>query len=309
MERGEGMNDRRAKPMIAVLGSMNVDLVVRVPRLPHPGETIGGGNLCTYCGGKGANQAVAASRLGAHVHLFGKVGDDLFADRLLEQLRSDGVHVEGVEKKADCASGAALIWVDADGENSIVLSPGANGEVDGAYLDRNLRRMAEAEILLLQLEIPMETMVRLLDLLPRERPTVILDPSPVQDLSRLPLDRIDVLTPNEHEILRIGGSTTIEGAADELLGRGVRHVVCTQGERGAIWFSGDGAVVSFGAPKVVAVDSTAAGDAFNGALAWAMTERSLQEAIAIAVQAGSVATTRHGAQPSLPSAEMLTCLG
>ena len=110
--------------MIAVLGSMNVDLVVRVPRLPRPGETIGGSNLRIYCGGKGANQAAARSRLGAHVHLLGKVGDDAFADRLVEQLRADGVNVEGVEKDENCASGAALIWVGADGENGSVLSWG-----------------------------------------------------------------------------------------------------------------------------------------------------------------------------------------
>ena len=291
------------------MGSLNVDLVVRVPRLPRPGETIGGTHLLTYCGGKGANQAVAASRAGANVHLFGKVGDDAFAGRLLEQLRADRVNVEDVEEQANCATGAAMIWVDAEGENSIVLSPGANAEVDRAYLDRIVHQLIAADILLLQLEIPVETMVHLLALLPKDRPKVILDPSPVQELSRFPLDRVDIVTPNEHEILRIGGARTIEDAADELLRRGVHHVICTQGERGAVWFAADGTIAHFDAPKVVSVDTTAAGDAFNGALAWAMTERTLEEAIGVGVQAGSLATTRHGAQPSLPSAEMLKGLG
>lgn len=297
------MTDRQRKPMIAVFGSMNVDLVVRVPRLPNAGETVSGSDLCIYAGGKGANQAVAASRLGADVQLFGKVGDDAFAERLLDELRADRVSGECIEKEANCASGAAFIWVGSDGENAIVISPGANAGVDEAYLIRHLLRIAEAEILLLQLEIPVETIASLLRRLPEDRPTVVLDPSPAQDLSRLPLERVDILTPNEHELLRIGGSETVEDAVDELLGRGVRHVICTQGERGATWFAGGGAVAHFSAPKVSAVDTTAAGDAFNGALAWAMTERPLEEAIALAVKAGTFATTRHGAQPSLPNAE------
>ncbi len=292
--------------MIAVLGSINMDVVVRVPRFPGPGETLTGTDVAYYSGGKGANQAVAASRLGAEVRFFGKVGDDHFGDRLLAELREHKVNVDAVEHEPDCTSGLASIWVNAEGENAIALAAGANGRIDGEYLDRYFDQISKADTLLLQLEIPIETIAELLKRLPTDGPTVILDPAPAQDLSLLPLEHIGILTPNEHELRLISGTDAIEEGAFLLLDRGVKNVICTLGEKGAIWFSGDGTMAHFSAPEVDVIDSTAAGDAFNGALAWALQTKPLEDAIAQAVIAGSLATTKCGAQAALPELQELS---
>jgi len=292
--------------MIAVLGSINMDVVIRVPRFPGPGETLTGTDATYYSGGKGANQAVAAARLGAEVRLFGKVGDDDFGGRLLVELRENKVIVDAVEREPNCLSGLASIWVNADGENAIALAAGANGRVDGEYLDRCFDEISRADFLLLQLEIPIETIATLLKRLPADGPTVILDPAPAQDLSLLPLDRIDILTPNEHELRLISGSKSLEEGAFQLLDRGAKNVICTLGGKGAIWFSGDGTMAHYSAPEVEVIDSTAAGDAFNGALAWALQTKPLEDAIAQAVIAGSLATTKCGAQAALPELQELS---
>ncbi len=291
--------------MIAVLGSINMDLVVRVPRFPAPGETLSGTSVAYHSGGKGANQAVAASRLGADVHFFGKVGDDAFGDRLVSDLRQNGVNVDAVERESDCATGLAFIWVNDNGENAIALAAGANGRVDGAYLNRHLNQIAEADFLLMQLEIPIQTVAEALKRLASNGPTVILDPAPAHGLAQLPLDRIDILTPNERELAAIAGTTDIDHASRQLLDRGVGHVICTLGDCGASWFSGKGARVHVTAPDVDVVDTTAAGDAFNGALAWALQACSLADAVNRAVIAGALATTVAGAQPSLPDESAL----
>ncbi|MCK5584434.1 ribokinase [Candidatus Bipolaricaulota bacterium] len=292
--------------MIAVLGSINMDVVVRVPRFPGPGETRIGTDVAYFSGGKGANQAVAAARLGAEVRFFGKVGEDGFGDRLLVELRGNKVNVGVVEREHDCASGLASIWVNAEGENAIALAAGANGRVDGEYLDRYFDEISRADFLLLQLEIPIETIAALLKRLPEDGPTVILDPAPAQDLSLLALERIDILTPNEHELQLISGMDSVDGGAFQLLDRGVKNVICTLGEKGAVWFSHDGTMAHYSAPEVEVVDTTAAGDAFNGALAWALQTNPLEDAIARAVIAGALATTKHGAQASLPELQELS---
>ncbi|MBU1049940.1 ribokinase [Candidatus Bipolaricaulota bacterium] len=294
--------------MIAVLGSINMDLVVSVPRFPSPGETLHGSEVGYYCGGKGANQAVAAARLGADVRLFGKVGDDAFGDRLLDGLRSHRVDVDAVECESGCATGLASIWVNDAGENAIVLAAGANDRVDDAYVECRGAAIRAASILLLQLEIPIKTIAHMLLRLPRNKMTVILDPAPACDLSVLPLDRIDILTPNEHELRLISGKESLEEGAFDLLDRGAKHVVCTMGHAGAVWFSSDGTMAHFSAPEVAVVDTTAAGDAFNGALAWALQTRSLEDAIAYGVRAGALATTKRGAQESLPTLHAIEAL-
>lgn len=286
--------------MIAVLGSINMDLVLRMSRFPGSGETLAGTDVATYSGGKGANQAVAAARLGAEVQLFGKVGDDVFGQRLLAELRNNRIDVCAIERESDCSSGMASIWVNEQGENAIVLASGSNGRVDDSYLERHFDTVCQADILLLQLEIPIETVAALLLRLPNKKPTVILDPAPAQDLSQLPLARIDFLTPNEHELRRISGKDSVEEGAFQLLNCGANNVICTLGEAGAIWFSSDGAMAHFSSPEVDVVDTTAAGDAFNGALAWALQSRSIKDAIGHAVAAGALATTKLGAQASLP---------
>jgi len=191
--------------------------------------------------------------------------------------------------------------VNDAGENAIALAAGANGRVDESYLERHLEVICGADILLLQLEIPIETVAELLRGLPKNGPTVILDPAPAQDLSQLPLARIDILTPNEHELRLISEKDSVEDGAFQLLDRGVSNVICTLGEAGAVWFSADGAMVHFSSLKVEVVDTTAAGDAFNGALAWALQSHSIEDAIGHAVVAGALATTRFGAQASLPT--------
>ncbi|MCK5246368.1 ribokinase [Candidatus Bipolaricaulota bacterium] len=292
--------------MIAVLGSINMDVVVRVPRFPGSGETLTGTDVAYYSGGKGANQAVAADRLGAEVRFFGKVGDDAFGDHLLSELRGNEVNVNGVEREPNCASGLASIWVNDEGENAIAFTTGANGRVDVDYLGPHFDEISRADILLLQLEIPIETITALLKRLPTDGPTVILDPAPAQDLSLLPLERVDILTPNEHELRLVSGIDSVEGGAFQLLDRGVKNVICTLGKKGAIWFSGDGTMAHFSAPEVEVIDATAAGDAFNGALAWALQTNPLEVAIARAVIAGALATTKHGAQASLPVLQELS---
>jgi ribokinase len=283
---------------IAVLGSANMDIVTEVARIPRPGETVLGRSLHYYPGGKGANQAVAAARLGATVAFFGKVGHDAFGDQLVQGLRDDGVDVSAVARAEETPTGTASIWVEKTGENAIACVPGANGAVDPAYVAGVLDRIGAADVLLLQFEIPLATIGFVLDRLPKRRPIVVLDPAPAQDLSQLPLDRIDILTPNRNELRTLTGIDGLEPAARRLVSLGIRGVVCKAGDEGAYWIQETATHVPTLAVDVV--DSTAAGDAFNGALGCAVTERPILEAIRFANAAGALATTRHGAQPSLP---------
>ena len=189
---------------MAVLGSLNMDLVTVVERLPKPGETVLGRGFARYPGGKGLNQAVAAARLGAEVTLFGRVGNDAFGEELLAVARENGVDVGYVEKVPG-QTGISAILVDPQGENMIAYAPGVNYSVDEAYLGRVLPRLSSADVLLLQLEIPVSVVAALLSRLPQDRPLVVLNPSPAQDLNALPFRRVDVLVPNAQEFQILSG--------------------------------------------------------------------------------------------------------
>ncbi len=291
---------------IAVLGSLNMDLAMEVERLPRPGETVPGRSFARSPGGKGNNQAIAAARLGAEVSLFGRVGQDAYGEELLKVARDQGVDVEGVEALAGESTGVALILVAPDGQNMIGHHPGANARVDVEYVRRVLPALKEADVLLLQLEIPLAPLGYLLASLPRERPLVVLDPAPARDLGELPLDRVDYLTPNREELatlsgLEISDRDDLAEAAQELLASGVRTLVIKADREGA-YLAERGGVTRFPALKVKAVDSTAAGDAFNAALAVMLGQgKGPYEAIGYANAAAALTVTRRGAAVSLPS--------
>lgn len=280
-----------ALPDVVVVGSINQDVSVSVPDFPTAGETVLGGALAIRPGGKGANQAVAAAKLGARVTMVGRVGDDAAGHAMLDNLTANGVDVSKVEYELHAATGTALIAVAEDGENSIVVAPGANAELTPGGLPG-----LSGKVLLLQLEIPMETVVAAA----RDfSGTVILNPAPAQSLPEELLEYVDVLVPNEGELTAITGIADPVDAARSMIGP--RWVAVTRGERGALLVDRDHAI-TIEAPAVEAVDTTGAGDAFCGALAAEMARgMDVEAACATAVRAGAHAVTRFGAQSALPT--------
>ena len=293
---------------IVVIGSVNMDLVCRTPRLPAAGETVIGEALATIPGGKGANQAVAAARLGGEVHLVGRVGDDDFGRSLRAGLERDGVHTKSVTVTRGVPTGCAMILVDAAGENSIVVAPGANAKVSPADVDRARPLIARAAAVVLQLEIPPATVRHALALCRRLGVFTILDPAPVPPtgLPRAGLAAVDLLTPNETEADGLIGAGAKRAAPERvgaaLLARGARTVVLKRGSRGAMVVGREGEPQSIRPFRVKVCDTTAAGDAFTGALAVAISEgMSLPKAVRFANAAGALCCQGFGAQPSLPS--------
>ncbi|MEL6894848.1 MAG: ribokinase [Planctomycetota bacterium] len=299
------MPQKQELPRIAVLGSINMDLVVNCDSLPRPGETVSANGFSEVCGGKGANQAIAAARAGAVVSMIGRVGDDGFAGRLIENLRSNKVNVDSVISCPDSASGLAIIGVESSGENQIVIVPAANSLVSVHDVQQNEDRIAASDALLLQLEIPTAATLAAVRVAQQHGVRCILDPAPVAIPWADELLNVDLVLPNETEATAITGidATMPEGAesaARELQRRGAQHVVITLGSRGCLLLIGDSAE-HIPAHQIQPVDTTAAGDAFAGALAvcWSQTD-DLRQAVRFASLAGAIAATRHGAQPSLP---------
>jgi len=294
---------------VTVAGSLNMDLVVRAPHIPEPGETIIGGEFRTVPGGKGANQAVAAARLGAQVTLVGRVGGDAFGGLLLDNLAAAGVDHTFVTRDPQAATGVALIEVDDAGQNSIVVVSGANRRLSPADVAA-AAAIGVADVLLLQLESPLETVTRAAQVAHAQGVTVILNPAPARPVPDGLLGLVDVLIPNESETalltgLPVGDQEEAQAAAAALRRMGVATVILTLGGRGAL-LAYEGGAELFPAFDVTPVDTTAAGDAFVGGLAVALAEgRPLQEAVRWGNAAGALATTRLGAQPSLPTRQAL----
>lgn len=293
---------------IIVIGSLNADLVVKSPRFPQPGETISGENLQIIPGGKGANQAVAAARQGVGVAMVGRVGSDSFGPFLLENLKSNQVNTSHVLVD-ESATGTAIIVVDANGQNSIVLSPGANGKVTPADVDS--ASFLNAKLLLLQLEIPTPTVLRAAQKAREHGLTVILNPAPAKSLPAELLANVDILIPNESELalltnLPVNDASSAEVAAKDLLKLGIKTVIVTLGSKGALLVTST-QVTHVDAYKINVVDTTAAGDAFIGGFASAMLSgTSLEESVRYGCACGALATTKFGAQPSLPTEEEAT---
>ena len=295
---------------IVVVGSLNMDLVVEVPAIPLPGETVLGKNFATFPGGKGANQAVAAARLGARVSLIDRVGKDAFGDQLLASAQADGIDITHVGRDETAATGVAMIAVDEQGQNSIAVASGANFCLTADHVREAWAELDDVDLLVMPLETPLDTIETAVSLANESGATVVLNPAPARPLPAELLAGIDVLVPNEPETaqltaLPINTEAESRDAARELLALGVGNVVLTLGSRGALVL--DGKTESFTlvpARRVEVVDTTAAGDAFVAGLAVALGEgQTLVEAAQFANAVGALAVTKQGAQPGMPARE------
>ena len=291
---------------ILVVGSSNTDMIIKLDRIPRPGETILGGAFVTAAGGKGANQAVGAARAGGQVTFIARVGQDMFGDQAVAGFVKDGINVDYVMRDKTNPSGVALIFVAKDGENSIAVAGGANAKLSPADVKKAKAVFDGASVLVMQLETPLETVQAAAELAANAGVRVILNPAPARPLPDKLLKRVSILTPNETEAELLTGIAVKDDAsaavaAAKLRARGVQTVIITLGARGAfvVTESGGQFVPGF---KVKAVDTTAAGDIFNGALAVALAEGKLLDlAVRFANAAAAISVTRLGAQPSAPT--------
>lgn len=292
------------KKRIIVIGSSNTDMVVKSKSLPGPGETIMGGTFFMNAGGKGANQAVAAARLGGDVLFVAKVGNDIFGRQSIDGFKKENVNTDFVLIDEKNPSGTALIMVNEEGENCIVVAPGANAHLMPTDIEQ-VKEINEAEIILMQLEIPMITIASVSKKAKAILQKVIVNPAPAQNLSDEILNGLFLITPNETEAtfltgIKVYDEITASQAAEIFLRKGVQNVIITLGKKGA-YFQNNTQSFKINAPVVQAIDSTAAGDTFSGALVVALTEGlDWENAVKFAVEAASISVTRMGAQSSIP---------
>lgn len=295
-------------PRVTVVGSLNMDLVIRAPKLPEAGETVLGGTFATFPGGKGANQAVAAARLGASVAMVGRIGDDAFGRQLRDGLAREGIDLSHLRTDASAATGVALITVDAAGRNTVMVASGANMRLTTGDVDAARDLIAASRVLLLQLEVPLDVVRHAAEMARAAGCRVVLDPAPApsQPLPDELYRAIAVLNPNEVEAkaltgVRVSGEADARRAAEALLARGCGAAVIKLGERGAYLAAGRRRE-AVPALRVQAVDTTAAGDAFAAAMGVALAEgQDLLAAVRFANAVGAFSVTRMGAQPSMPT--------
>lgn len=291
---------------ILVIGSLNMDMSVKTPYLPKAGETVLGDEFTMAPGGKGANQAVAAARLGCPVTMLGRVGKDLFGEQLVENLRNNGISTDLIITDSSHPTGVALINIDEQAENSIVVASGANKHCTPEDLQVLGKTVDEFKILMLQLEIPLQTVEAAAKLAKQHGLTVILDPAPARQLPSSLLQLVDIITPNETEAfiltgLEVHDAESAKAAAAVLLAQGVKNVVIKLGAKGALW-AAENRSEHLPGEKVNAIDTTAAGDAFGGGLAAGLAAgQDMLSALKFANKVGALATTKRGAQPSLPT--------
>ncbi|ANH84107.1 ribokinase [Niabella ginsenosidivorans] len=293
------------KKKIVVVGSSNMDMVVKTNHIPVPGETVLSGSFFMNPGGKGANQAVAIARLGGEVSFISKMGNDVFGKQFIQLFSDEGIDTRYILSDEELPSGVALITVDDAGENSIVVASGANSNLLVKDLDGARDAISKAAILLVQLEIPMDTVTAAVQFAHQNGVKVILNPAPANVLSQELLEAVYILTPNKTEASMISGITvtdlaSAEEAAKRICSKGAKNVVVTMGALGAV-ICENGACSLVPTRKVETIDTTAAGDVFNGALAVAVSEnKSLKEAVDFACGGAAISVTRMGAQASIP---------
>lgn len=292
------------RPKIVVIGSLNMDLVVKAVRAPGRGETVIGEEIHFIPGGKGANQAVGLARLGAETTMIGAVGSDAFGVELEKALQKDGINTSNVKVIASEATGVASILL-AEGDNSIVMVPGANAQCLPEDLDRCEGKIAEADLVLLQLEIPLVTVEYAIKLARKHGKIVMLNPAPAQSLSQDLLSKVDYLTPNRSELAlltRMSEESTIAQGIEQLLAVGVSCCVTTLGAEGVALREIGSSMVKISGYRVPVVDTTGAGDAFNAGLAYALAQKkSIREAAEFAVRVSALAVTKFGAQGGMPT--------
>ncbi len=291
---------------ILVVGSINMDLVVKTDEIPGVGETLIGNELLQIPGGKGANQGVAIAKLNNRIKFLGKLGEDSFGDVLLESMEAAGVDVSSIERETDVSTGIAVINVDKKGNNNITVISGANNKVDIDYLNRNRAAFKWADAVVFQFEVPMETVKEGLKISKEEGCLTIVNPAPASDIDDAMIENIDILIPNEHELSRIAkievtDEESVIKAGNILLNKGIKHIIVTLGSKGVMYIDNEGQKM-YEAYKVEVVDTTGAGDSFiGGFVSNFVVTKDIDKAIEIGQKTAALAIQKVGAQSSLPT--------